>query len=153
MKFILDLINKLFFKKQENVCECSCSTFWEDGDLKVTLKQVLKYLEQTDYPIVSLKLSKVKPLILDQPYERGEHKERVALANLSTPIIVIKHGKKYKSILDGNHRAYKAVKTKAKTIFAYEIDLDAPETPDAYKTLFDYKIKPKFKPKKRLPTK
>ena len=51
---------------------------------------------------------------------------------------------KYKSILDGNHRAYKAIKNKNKTIKVRELDLDSKTTPKIYKKLFNYGIQKLF---------
>jgi len=120
------------------------STYWQDGDMKVTIRQVIKYLKDNSVPVKDVSVSKIKPIIIDQDY-KGESKDRVSKANLSHPIIVIKKNGKYKSILDGNHRAFKALDSKAKTIKVQEIDLDSPDIPSEYKKLFNYRINPLFK--------
>jgi len=117
------------------------STFWQDGDVKVTIKQVIKYLKDNNVPTKDVSMSLIKPIIIDQDYG-GVSKDRVSKADLSYPIIVTKKNGKYKSILDGNHRAFKALEGKAKTIKVQEIDLDSPDIPSEYKKLFNYTIDP-----------
>ena len=117
------------------------NTSWEDGDIKVTIKEVIKYLDDNNVPVKNVSLSKIKPIIIDQDYS-NKNKDRVNSSNLEYPIIVIKSKGRYKSILDGNHRAYKAVNSDAKTIKVRELDLDTPNTPKEYKDLFDYTIEP-----------
>lgn len=117
------------------------NTSWQDGDIKVTIKEVIKYLDNNSVPVKNVSLSKIKPIIIDQDYS-NKNKDRVNSSNLEYPIIVIKSKGRYKSILDGNHRAYKAVNSDAKTIKVRELDLDTPNTPKEYKDLFDYTIEP-----------
>lgn len=121
-------------------------TSWEldDEDIKVTIKDVIKHLKDKDIPVKSVEVSELKPLLIDQDYDE-ENKDRVDSSNLKYPIIVLKSKGKYKSILDGNHRLYKAIKSKLKTIKIQVIDLDSKSTPSTYKKLFDYEIDPFFK--------
>jgi hypothetical protein len=49
---------------------------------------------------------------------------------------------KYKSILDGNHRAFKALANHVDVVKVRELNLDAAETPKLYRYLFDYDIEP-----------
>ena len=89
----------------------------------------------------TVSLNKIKPLIIEQDY-CGESKNRVNNANLNYPIIIVKQMGKYKSILDGNHRAFKALNLKKRKIKARELNLDSKETPQIFKDLLSYKIKP-----------
>jgi hypothetical protein len=127
----------------ENVEGMNTSWEDEDGKIKVTIKDVIKYLDENDIPIKTVSLDKIKPIIIDQDY-KNKNKNRVNASSLEYPIIVIKKNGKYKSILDGNHRAFKAVNSNAKNIKVREIDLSSPSTPDEYKELFDYGITPLY---------
>ena len=127
----------------ENVEGMNTSWEDEDGKIKVTIKDVIKYLDENDIPIKTVSLDKIKPIIIDQDY-KNKNKNRVNASSLEYPIIVIKKNGKYKSILDGNHRAFKAVNSNAKNIKVREIDLSSPSTPDDYKELFDYGITPLY---------
>ena len=127
----------------ENVEGMNTSWEDEDGKIKVTIKDVIKYLDENDIPIKTIGLDKIKPIIIDQDY-KNKNKNRVNSSSLEYPIIVIKKNGKYKSILDGNHRAFKAVDSNAKNIKVREIDLSSSSTPDEYKELFDYGITPLY---------
>jgi len=116
-------------------------TFWKDGDLKVTMEDVISYLDQQKIPVKDVDLNKVKEILIDQDYT-GKQKDRVKKANLNYPIIVIVKDGKYKSILDGNHRIFKAVEQDLKTIKVRELDLN--KAPKEYKKLFDYEISKYF---------
>ena len=121
------------------------NTYWEDenGDIRVTIKEVIKFLDKNKVPVKSVSIDKIKPIIIKQSY-KTKNKDRVKNASLEHPIIVIKKNGKYKSILDGNHRAFKAVDSDAKNINIQEIDLDSLTTPKEYKELFNYKITPMY---------
>ena len=128
--------------------DAGLSTSWSGEDssgknIKVTMKQVLKFLDKNKIPVERLSIDKIKPLIIDQDYEDSA-KGRVKKADLKYPIVIIKSKGKLKSILDGNHRAFKAVKGGNKFISARILDIDAAEAPESYKELFNYKISPKF---------
>lgn len=121
-------------------------TSWgpDDEGVTVTIKDVIKHLKDKDIPVKSVKVSELKPLLIDQDYDE-ENKDRVDKSSLKYPIIVIKSKGNYKSILDGNHRLYKAIKSKLKTIKIQVIDLDSKTTPSSYKKLFNYEIDPLYK--------
>ena len=114
-----ELVNKLL---QSNA-PMGMDTYWHDGNVKVTIKDVIKHLDSI------------------KDYESGS-KERVQKADLKYPLIVTVSKGKYKSILDGNHRAFKALANNIDTIKVREVDLDAKDTPQVYKNLFDYSIEP-----------
>jgi hypothetical protein len=118
-------------------------TYWstEDGKQKVTIKDVLEYIDKKNIPTKKVSIQKIKPILIDQDY-KGAAKDRVERAELKYPIIVVKKNGKYKSILDGNHRVFKALKKKIDIIKVRELDLDAKETPKIFKELFGYEITP-----------
>jgi hypothetical protein len=134
--------NKLCDLILEN--DIGMDTYWQDGDVKVTIKDVVKYLDNNKVPAKIVSINKIKPIIIDQDY-KGVNKDRVQKSNLDYPIIVVKKNGKYKSILDGNHRAFKAFDTNKKTIKVREVDLDDPNIPEEYNYLFDYQIDPLIK--------
>ena len=105
-------------------------TSWENDDEKVTIGDVLDYLEDAVVDIDVLELSQQLPSLPTQGAER------IAAANLEFPIIVVKSGGQYKYVLDGNHRLQKAINQKAESIKAKILDLDNPKTPDVFKKMF-----------------
>jgi hypothetical protein len=110
-------------------------TSWEDGDIKVTIKDMMEYLDSINAPVKEVGIEKIKPIIIAQDY-KGAAKDRVEKADLKYPLIVTVKNGKYKSILDGNHRAFKALRDDVKTLKVREVDLDAKDTPKSYKDLF-----------------
>lgn len=119
------------------------NTSWrsESGNKNITLAQLIEELDRQNVTTKAVSLHKIKPLIIEQDY-CGESRDRVNNANLTYPIIVVKHMGEYKSILDGNHRAFKALNLKETKIKVRELDLDSKETPQIFKNLLCYKIKP-----------
>jgi hypothetical protein len=144
-------MNTFFQFYSDVLCEgtkLGLDTSWEgindEGKkIKVTMRQVLKFLDKNQIPIERIATSKIKSIIIDQDYE-GTAKERVEEADLKYPIVIIKSKGKLKSILDGNHRAYKVIKRKNKFISARILDIDSEDAPPQFKELFNYKISPKF---------
>ena len=125
----------------ENNAPAGMDTYWQDGDTKVTINDVIKHLDSIKAPVKEVSIEKIKPIIIKQDYE-GAAKERVQRADLKYPLIVAVSKGKYKSILDGNHRAFKALANNINTIKVREVDLDAKDTPQVYRNLFDYSIEP-----------
>jgi hypothetical protein len=111
------------------------ATSWEDGDLKVTIKEVLEYLDDNDVPVKDVSTDKLKSILIAD--DRDE--KRVQAADLKYPVVVVvdKNGK-YKSILDGNHRVDKAISNDIPTVKTRELDLRT--APKEYKKLFNYEI-------------
>ena len=105
-------------------------TSWENDDEKVTIGDVVDYLGDETVDINVLELSQQLPPL---PV-RGV--ERVAAASLEYPIIVVKSGGQYRFVLDGNHRLQKAIICDIESIKAKILDLDNPETPEAFKRMF-----------------
>jgi len=87
-------------------------TSWENDDEKVTIGDVVDYLGDETVDINVLELSQQLPPLPT----RGA--ERVTTANLEYPIIVVKSGGQYRSVLDGNHRLQRAINEKAESIKA-----------------------------------
>jgi len=110
-------------------------TSWEDGDLKVTIKEVLKYIDDNKVTVEEVSTDKLKPILIAGPRDP----KRVQAADLQYPaIVVVDMNGKYKSILDGNHRVEKAINNDIPTIKVRELDLRT--APEEYKALFNYKI-------------
>jgi len=111
-------------------------TYWKDGDLKVTIKEVLKYLDDNDVPVKDISTDRLKSILIAD--DRDD--KRVQAADLKYPvIIVVGMNGKYKSILDGNHRVDKAIRNDIPTVKARELDLRS--APKKYQELLDYEIK------------
>ena len=115
---------------REYITEDWRDTSWENDDEKVTIGDVLDYLEDAVVDIDVLELSQQLPSLPTQGAER------IAAANLEFPIIVVKSGGQYRYVLDGNHRLQKAINQKAESIKAKILDLDNPKTPDIFKKMF-----------------
>lgn len=112
-------------------------TSWSgpDGEKIITITDVVDSLrEQIAEDVSVLGLSQQLP-----PLPTCGSK-RVRAASLDHPIIiVVKSGGQYQFILDGNHRLQKAMDEKAEGIRAKLLDLDNPETPEAFKKMFEGK--------------
>ena len=105
-------------------------TSWEADDEKVTIGDVVDYLGDETVDINVLELSQQLPPLPT----RGA--ERVAVASLDYPIIVVKSAGQYRFVLDGNHRLQKAIDEEVETIKAKILDLDNPETPEVFQKMF-----------------
>ena len=114
-------------------------TSWEDGDLKVTIKEVLEYLDDNDVTVKEVSTDKLKSILI----ANNRDDKRVQAADLKYPVVVVvdKNGK-YKSILDGNHRVDKAISNDIPTVKVRELDLR--EAPEEYKKLFNYSIEKEY---------
>ena len=104
-------------------------TSWADDDYKVTIGDVDDYLGEKTAEINVQELLKQIPELELEPY-------RIAKASLASPIIVVRSGGQYLSVLDGNHRLSKADKEKHVTINARILDLDVADIPECWKKLF-----------------
>lgn len=122
---------------QEGKDQQGMNTYWktEDGKYELNLKELLLYMDNAHIPVKEVPVKAISHLIIDQDYRKKSGK-RVMNASLDYPLIVsIKDGK-YKAIIDGNHRAYKAVVVELDKIKIRELDLDSDNTPEIYKKLF-----------------
>ena len=99
------------------VNEGGADTAWEDEEgNKVTLQDILdmtKNVPQKDYP--TEKLAKVVLNWDDNP-EEVERIDQVEVSKQYPILIMVGEDEKIKWILDGNHRAQKALRSKAETI-------------------------------------
>ena len=96
-------------------------TSWEDNGKKITLQQLLDVIKH--YPVVQAPIEKVKKISLT-PRSGGIEPDRVNNADIKYPIIiVVDDSGNYKSILDGNHRANKAIQNGSKTILAKLVNI------------------------------
>jgi len=129
-------------------------TSWEDGDIKITIKEVLKYLDKKKVPVKEESTDKLKAIIIADDRDP----ERVKAANLEHAVIVVVDMEgNWKSILDGNHRVEKATNPKYESLpdVADRIkagthdtlpvrELDLREAPEEYKALFNYSIEKEY---------
>lgn len=92
------------------------NTSWEDGDVKITLQDVLKLSSKPE----RIDPREFKPLLINV----SRDPERIDSADLSFPIIVSTREGKPEKILDGQHRVVKAIKTQQPIQVRY-LDLDS----------------------------
>jgi hypothetical protein len=116
-------------------------TSWEDDNEKIMIGDVNDYLadiEEKTVDINVLELSRQIPRLFSDEYlQDPDNRKRIETADLDHPIIILKSGGKYKSILDGNHRLQRAIEDKdVETIKAKILDLDNPEIPEVFKRMF-----------------
>jgi hypothetical protein len=92
-------------------------TSWTNADdRKLTLKQLLNIIK--DYPIVQAPVEKVEKVIIRKD-SNGIESDRLSAADVKYPIIiVVDDSGNYRYILDGNHRANKAIDAGLKSISA-----------------------------------
>ena len=125
----------MFLTGEEDEEVKGLDTSWEDGDIKVTIKEVLKYLDDNKVTVEEVSTNKLKPILIAGPRDP----KRVQAANLKYPaVVVVDMNGKYKSILDGNHRVEKAINNDIPTIKVLKLDLRT--APEEYKALFNYEI-------------
>jgi hypothetical protein len=112
-------------KKQEDVMsEGLHDTSWEnDKGYKITLVDLLDATE--NIPVKNISVEKLKPKLLSW---NGNKKEiaKIEKANLKYPILIFVDDKnRFVSLIDGHHRAQKAVKQKLKSIKAKLIPINS----------------------------
>ncbi len=130
-----DGLDGVFLTGEEDEEAKGLDTSWEDGDIKVTIKEVLKYLDDNKVTVEEVSTDKLKPILIAGPRDP----KRVQAADLKYPAVVVVDMKgKYKSILDGNHRVEKAINNDIPTIKVRKLDLRT--APEEYKALFNYEI-------------
>ena len=107
------------FKQYVAEQDIGLDTTWQDGDIKITLQDVL---DIADAPI-EIDPNELKPLLIKTERDPA----RVQAASLEHPIVVTTVNGQYKSILDGQHRVVKALQNKV-SIKTRILNLDtAPE--------------------------
>jgi hypothetical protein len=118
-------VNLIYVKScDEIITEGLHDTSWEndEGD-KITLVDLLDATK--DIPVKNVSVNKLKPKLLTWD---GDKKEiaKIEKANLKYPILIFVDDKnKFISIIDGHHRAQKAVRHKLKTIKAKLIPINS----------------------------
>jgi hypothetical protein len=88
---------------------------------KITLQQLLGVIK--DYPIIQAPIEKIKKIIIKKD-SGGIESDRLSTADIKYPIIiVVDDSGNYKYILDGNHRANKAINSGLKSIPAKLVNI------------------------------
>ena len=105
--------------------EQGLATHWQDGDVDITLSDVLKLASEP----VDTDPSQFKNLLIN--VSRDE--KRTDSADLSYPIVVVRRAGKATKVLDGQHRIVKAIKTNQPISVRY-LDLD--NAPVEYQQMF-----------------
>ena len=99
-------------------------TSWEndEGD-KITLTDLLNVTK--DIPVKKISLNKIKSKLLTWDDDDKEI-DKIEKSNLQYPILIfVDDNNKFISIIDGHHRAQKAVRHKLKTIKAKIIPINS----------------------------
>ncbi len=104
------------------------TTRWKDGDIDISLIDILKYL--VNEPVINIEPEKLKHALIQVDRDPA----RVQAADLNYPMIVTKVNGKFKKILDGQHRLVKAITNKEPTVKIKVLDINS--APDDYKEMF-----------------
>ena len=91
--------------------------YWETNGLRVYYSDVIKY---SNIAIIDTMI--LKPFIISTIDE-----DRVSNADITYPILILVDGSRIVSILDGNHRVIKALKSSIDSIRAYTVDINSCE--------------------------
>jgi hypothetical protein len=108
--------------KEDDLNEGLEDTSWtNDKDQTITLQQLLGVIK--DYPVIQAPIEKVEKIIIKKD-TGGIESDRLSAADVKYPIIiVIDDNKNYKYVLDGNHRANKAIDAGLKSIPAKLVNI------------------------------
>ena len=108
--------------EEDNLDEGLEDTFWiNDKNQKITLQQLLDAIK--DYPIIQAPIEKIKKIIIKKD-SGGIESDRLSTADVKYPIIiVVDDSGNYKYVLDGNHRANKAIDAGLKSIPAKLVNI------------------------------
>ena len=109
-------------------------TGWETDTEKITIQDVLDYLDNDE--VYNLSVKTILDTIGDKFTTVKKDLDRILKADLSHPIIIVKKNGELSYILDGNHRIKKAIEVGEDTIKAKILDLDRPNIPPTFKELF-----------------
>ncbi len=141
----LDYIFEIEELKNMIIKEGLEDTSWtgEKGQ-KITLTQLLDAIK--DYPIIQAPIDKVEKVIIKKD-SGGIESDRLSAADVKYPIIiVIDDNENYKYVLDGNHRANKAISAGLKSIPAKLVNIK--DLPQEFQ---DVLSEAKLKAKKKTP--
>jgi hypothetical protein len=121
-------------------------TSWETDDGKVSIGQVIDYLEEIKEPIIPVNVEELSQQFPTLPTDGEERISKAEFGEYQTdkatgekkwvvfPIMIVKFGGKYQYVADGNHRLQKAINDKdIENIEARILDLDNPKTPEVFK--------------------
>lgn len=109
-------------------------TGWETDTEKITIQDVLDYLDNDE--VYNLSVKTILDTIGDKFTTVKKDLDRMLKADLNHPIIIVKKNGELSYILDGNHRMKKAIEVGEDTIKAKILDLDKPNIPPTFKELF-----------------
>jgi hypothetical protein len=108
--------------EEDNLDEGLEDTFWiNDKNQKITLQQLLDAIK--NYPVIQAPIEKIKKIIIKKD-SGGIESDRLSTADVKYPIIiVVDDNGNYKYVLDGNHRANKAIDAGLKSIPAKLVNI------------------------------
>ena len=109
-------------------------TGWETDNEKITIQDVLDYLDNDE--VYNLSVKTILDTIGDKFTTVKKDLDRILKADLNHPIIIVKKNGELSYILDGNHRMKKAIEVGEDTIKVKILDLDKPNIPPTFKELF-----------------
>ncbi len=109
-------------------------TGWETDTEKITIQDVLDYLDNDE--VYNLSVKTILDTIGDKFTIVKKDLDRILKADLNHPIIIVKKNGELSYILDGNHRMKKAIEVGEDTIKVKILDLDKPNIPPTFKKLF-----------------
>jgi hypothetical protein len=115
-EFILEYRDKMF-QYVKGVAEGGAETSWSDDADTITLQDILeltKHIKQINLPINDNLKSKL--IHWDGNPEEIERINQVTVSNQFPILIIVDEQGQIKSILDGNHRLHKAIRSQAKII-------------------------------------
>ena len=121
-KYLIDIYERTC--TEEEINEGLHDTSWENdkGD-KITLIDLLRATE--DIPVKNISVDKIKSKLLTWDNDDKEV-EKIEKADLQYPILIfVDDNNKFISIIDGHHRAQKALKHKLETIKAKLISINS----------------------------
>ena len=121
---VFKVLTDVLDNKKEGMTEGLHDTSWEndEGD-KVTLIDLLDATE--DIPVERVSVEELKPHLLSWDGDEEEIK-KIDKSDLQYPILIfVDDNNKFISIIDGHHRAHKAVRHKLKTIKAKIIPINS----------------------------
>jgi hypothetical protein len=118
-------------KEEKDYAKEGSETYWELEDgTKITLKDIVSFLDKENIPVIDIETDKLSHLLID--VERDPN--RVEAANLDFPIIVSEYKGEFKSILDGQHRLVKSIKNRIDKIKCRVLDLE--KSPEVFRKVF-----------------
>ena len=118
-------IKLIYEAYQINEQDTGLDTIWQDGGVKITIKDVLK---MTDEPI-EIDPNELNHLLIKTKRDPA----RVQAADLKYPLVVTSKGGQYTKILDGQHRLMKALQEEL-PVSIRVLNLD--EAPEEFQQMF-----------------